>query len=744
MGSSEKQRGRRALGAMVVVFVVLCVFYNFATPLFEGSDEGPHYNFVDYLASHGALPDLDNKYVRAIAETRQLPILEQEPGTLGHEITQPPLYYAAGAALIFWIDRSDFAQIHKTADIKSHGLVNYHTPAEMAFPPTGTVLAVRLVRLLSTALGALMVVLSYAIASLLFKRMDVALLTAAITAFNPKFIHLSSVITNDIAVACMVTLALWVAANIMVDTRADARRFALRAAMLGACAGLAGLSKYSGMAVFAPAGVALLWYVVQHRRTLPLLQTLALGVLACAIGFAAITGWFFVYNLVRYGHPLAWAQVQAANTMTMRGSPLPLSDVIASIPMLMRTYWGIFGDGIQAPPDFDAPQWVILVVASVGLVVALVRRQLPKESILLVISGAATLVAFFSWMRQYGVTDNSRLISPIAVTVSAFCAAGLLAWLPAKLRTGSTYILGALAAGWAVFIPTVALLPNYQPPVYLTPEQESALPSQGRMLFENGIELLSASLRTNRIDAGGMADLTLYWRATRPITVPYAMVLEAFDDQEHSLGRISTGGYLGRQFMIPEWQPGRALRIDYHLPISAPQQTMASIFVGWYEQHPPNRLVHVAETSGVSAQVGRVKVRGALPPEKTPAQRVTASLGDVIQLEGYTACGDKLSLFWRSTGTPGRDYTVFVHALDEQGHVIGQSDAPVTYPTLFWGAGEQVIDDHLIDRLAGARALRLGMYAPDTGERLIASKPDGSAWDDNVVRIDLQPQADCR
>jgi hypothetical protein len=740
--TSHHARHRFALSAVIAVFVALCVFYNAATPLFEGLDEGAHYNYVNYIATQRALPDLNSPYIQQIARTHRLPVFEADINAIGHETTQPPLYYAVGALLIAGIDRSDFTTVFKTADTMSHGLVNIHTAAELRFPPIGTVLAVRLVRLWSTLIGAVLILLVYQIAWLLMQRHDIALLASAITAFNPKFIHISSVITNDIAVACAVTLVLYMAVRLVTLPTHSYRRFILLSLGLGASIGLSALSKYSGLAALAPAGIALIWYAVRQRAQQNPGRILMGGILACGFAFGVVAGWFFVYNWLRYGDPLAWAQVQQANAFTYRGNALSLIEMTSAIPMLFRTYWGVFGDGIQAATEYDLPLWIVTVMGTCGILIAAARKRFPLEIVVLLIGAGATVVAFVMWMRTYAVTDNSRLLMPMGATVSILLAAGLLEWIPSRWHTFAAYLGGTLGVLWAIFIPTVSLLPNYNPLTYLTPAQAAQLPSEGRVLFENGIELYAVELKSNRMNAGEAAEMIAYWRATQPITQSYATVVEAFNDQQQSLGRLTTEGYLGRQFVAPEWQPGRVIQIHYRLSISASQQTLARVYVGWYSPHT-GQPVRIDGKPDVSAQVATIKVRGATSPSQNPDQLFAASFGDSVQLQGYKACKDTLSLYWRSTGTPGRDYTVFVHALDAQGKVIAQSDAPVSYSTLFWDAGEQIIDVHSLPGFSQSNRIAMGMYDSETKERLPAQRPDGTAWIDNVVNLPIVRASAC-
>jgi hypothetical protein len=70
-------------------------------------------------------------------------------------------------------------------------------------------------------------------------------------------------------------------------------------------------------------------------------------------------------------------------------------------------------------------------------------------------------------------------------------------------------------------------------------------------------------------------------------------------------------------------------------------------------------------------------------------------------------------------------YRVFIHLVNEQGHLLAQSDAePADWlrPTTGWAPGEYIIDEHQLMIPAGLLENRLsinvGMYDAQTGERL--------------------------
>ncbi len=90
-----------------------------------------------------------------------------------------------------------------------------------------------------------------------------------------------------------------------------------------------------------------------------------------------------------------------------------------------------------------------------------------------------------------------------------------------------------------------------------------------------------------------------------------------------------------------------------------------------------------------------------------------------------------LPLVWRAGAETPTDYHVFVHLVDASGEIVAQSDAAPanwTRPTTGWLPGEYVLDTHTLTLPAtlpeGPLTLRVGMYAPDTGARLVSGAGD--------------------
>ncbi len=125
------------------------------------------------------------------------------------------------------------------------------------------------------------------------------------------------------------------------------------------------------------------------------------------------------------------------------------------------------------------------------------------------------------------------------------------------------------------------------------------------------------------------------------------------------------------------------------------------------------------------------------PTDDWPLQTSDALFGDQIRLASYAlssqeiTSGDvlQLQLTWQAEQQPDADYTVFVQLLDARDQVVAQRDAPPgDRPTSEWQPGETIADNHGVlaphGTAPGDYRLILGMYNPETGERLQTGEQD--------------------
>jgi hypothetical protein len=118
------------------------------------------------------------------------------------------------------------------------------------------------------------------------------------------------------------------------------------------------------------------------------------------------------------------------------------------------------------------------------------------------------------------------------------------------------------------------------------------------------------------------------------------------------------------------------------------------------------------------------------PREPLAQQDVTAQWGDVkldeVRVGTSVRAGDVIpvALTWRASQNVPANYKVFVHAARPDGFVVAQHDAqPLNdlRPMTTWMPNEPVRDNHglaLPADVRGPLTITLGLYDPDTGERL--------------------------
>ncbi len=135
-------------------------------------------------------------------------------------------------------------------------------------------------------------------------------------------------------------------------------------------------------------------------------------------------------------------------------------------------------------------------------------------------------------------------------------------------------------------------------------------------------------------------------------------------------------------------------------------------------------------------------------PPKDIQNPLDVKLGDEIALLGYNLlsreveAGDilPLTLFWQALAQPQERYKVFVHLLDEAGHIVGQQDSEPgdgLNITASWQPGETVADNYGVlirpGTPPGEHRVVVGMYSPISGQRLAISEGEQDRGDHLVL-----------
>jgi len=128
--------------------------------------------------------------------------------------------------------------------------------------------------------------------------------------------------------------------------------------------------------------------------------------------------------------------------------------------------------------------------------------------------------------------------------------------------------------------------------------------------------------------------------------------------------------------------------------------------------------------------------------------RLDVTFGGQMRLLGYAIDqasvkpGEKVAvtLYWQSVAKMDKDYTIFVHLLDELETVVAQVNSFPglgSFPTRDWEIGEAIAEKYIM-RLPGtvlspnSAQFEVGLFDPSTSDRLPAYGPDGQFMGDNV------------
>jgi hypothetical protein len=214
---------------------------------------------------------------------------------------------------------------------------------------------------------------------------------------------------------------------------------------------------------------------------------------------------------------------------------------------------------------------------------------------------------------------------------------------------------------------------------------------------------------------------TLYWRARHDLDTNYSIFvhLDAPDgetvagvDEEHP-AHVPTRN----------WPPGLYLRQPLRLEIPPDLPPIRyTLNVGVYDRERGIRLpLALGQTTFTLAPIW---LDG--PPSAITGPAV-AHFGPQITLLQATYQEGNLLLYWRTTQPLEQDHTIFVHLLDAGGKLIGQADGPPYeggYPLRDWRPG-QIIADRRPIAATGLESIAVGIYDPDSGDRLPAVTPQG-------------------
>ncbi|MGH2535981.1 MAG: glycosyltransferase family 39 protein [Candidatus Promineifilaceae bacterium] len=748
---------RRWLALILALNLGLGVVYALTTPVFEASDELWHYPLVRHLAVGNPLP----------AQTYD----PAQAGPWRQEASQPPLYYYLAAALTAWVDTSDFERarwLNPHADIgviPADGNVNMviHDPA--LNPWQGTLMAVRLVRLASVALGAVTAYLTFRIARLAApERPVIALGAAAANAFLPMFVFISASVNNDNLVAPLSSLTLLLCLQIVKQPRATDTGGRPRWLLLGVVIGLAALSKITAVGLLPLAGLALLleaWQAGRWRARRPweLMRDWAGRLAYVAIPAALLAGWWYGRNLRLYGDWSGWNAFLAV--VGRRAPPASLAQLWDERAGFLFSYWGLFG-GLGVP----MPAWAygllngIALVAGLGLLVYLGRllwsearaRQSMLDNLVrhfglwsCLLWSVAVLIGLLRWASLTWAFQGRLLFSAVSA-LSTLLVLGLVGNLPRRAAGVLTVGLAGLLFGLALAAPFAWIRPAYERRSAEMPREIRVVGQEfGGLLRLAGFELADATVRP-----GENFEVTLHWETLEHMDRDWSVFVH-LNDPILGAPIAQRDMYLGQGLLATSLlAPGQAIANFYqlHVPVTAVAPAELTLTAGLYDLATGERLLTQAGRDHAElAQISLEANQSAIP------NPILVRFEDQLELHGFSLTPRRLEgrrplqlrLYWRAMQPLAADYTFFAQVLDQDTTRWASQD--LALPTSAWPAGalKEVEFQMTLDAAtpAGVYPLMVGVYTrtADGGfDRLQTLTPDGRLSDDMLrlseIRVD--------
>jgi hypothetical protein len=720
----QRLRPHVPFALLLLLFAFLCVVYGRVVTPFEGPDEEDHVAYIIWLRQNGRLPHPVEDFNQAG---------RQQTG-------QAPLYYVTAAAYSHLLP-VDFDRLGQRPTLNpwhafptpAHLIDNRNrytmSPHTHALTPDEVALsrANYWLRTLSPLFGMIALAGIYRAGWLLWpggRRW--ALLAVMGMAFTPLLLQGFSVVSNDVAV---IAFSAWVLTGALhLVHRWDDPRAALVA---GIFMGLAALSKTSGLGLWPLPllAVALGWWA---RRGSPWKAARSLGIVLGAA--LLISGWWYLRGWLLFDDPfgfephrrMEWAQTELTS----------LAGAVEKFRQMPRLLWANFGWGNVVPGN-----WALVLPGAavlLGALGGLGRRFDPRALLLLaaVVLGAA---AIFQWMRVSAIVP-ARLFFPFYGALVLLVVWGLLRF-PALLP----YWAGGLG-GLALIVAVVTVYPAFGPPRLLDTPPDNL---HGRPLDFSGPRLLGYRIegeplttQTDRLWA------TLCWQAPDaddPVAIRHAFAIRIMDlDFQRVIGERESYPGLGRYTL---WQPGKTFCDHFRLPVDPERIEPGRIYpvlVSLFD-YPAGVILpaYTADGQPTNTIVGHLRSAAA---ETLDAETLSqaAYRFDPVRLVEHAFDSEEMTLrlVWSPVARPGRELSMFAHIFNADGDFAAQVDQPLGgehYPSWAWNAYERIemiIELPVNDLHPGQYRIAVGVYDPQTMERLPATDLDGEPLSDNMAFID--------
>jgi 4-amino-4-deoxy-L-arabinose transferase-like glycosyltransferase len=761
-------RKHRRFLLLLALFIAGVLIHQFTLPLFEGSDELEHYNYVEYLRTDQTLPDRD---LHLENTTRQ-------------ESGQPPLTYWLGAQVLNALNLKspgdeylfDYAQTVRNRWNKpvnpwlnrNDNLNYYFHGAAFTSPDVSNVFAVnRVLRMTSLVFAVVAVIGAYGAAREIFKRESWTLTATAFYAFLPTMLHGSSYFNNDMTAIAFGSLATWETLRLLRLGASPGRVL-----LIGLLLALGGLSKVNAFLIAPGVGIALL--IDWRKRRLPFWRLIVNGLLLALPIVILFAPWVW-YGITEFNDPVG---TRTHRTPGYFHDPLlTLPEVVPLLPNTYLSYLARFGITIYMQPASYVVLSAVITLALVGWVLLSVRARRVTERTAnpsplqnnivsnltlqqALVLGVMALTVFAGLVRfmQEIFFIPGRLLYPAQIAFAAFFTGGLYLLarrfprLDRPLRTFAVTVVGV--AG--VILAPVAIYDAFRPPTPLTRDQLS--PLQGSAFdYDQTIRFLGQTQENPRLNADWHR-VTLCWEVLKTPERAAAFSLKFVRDGVIVAERVSVHG-LGH-YDSSLWKPGDIFCDPVDVPVdvrefhlkNSPQPGQIydmllvlldtkTLEVDWQVTTPEGNTVEFPFVGQIISPAGDISAQ--IEGDLTTTTITFPNFANLsYALQGDLAPGEtiQLDLLWDVTGTTPDNWSQFIHLVSADESLVLADGEPRgnQYPTWAWAAGEKVADRWTLslpeDLPPGEYTLKTGFYRRDTGERMTVTQ-DGLPVPDNAAIV---------
>ena len=403
----------------MVVFVFLGIVIAVKTPAYESSDEPGHVENIETLVSG---------HWYGMRLNCQIPCS-------GNEAQQGPLYYLVMAG---W---------QKLAGVPAHApfrgqlspVIFFGGKEEFAHHSAADLRFLLWLRLPNVILGMLTVLFAYFSVRLITTDPWTPVVAASLVAFLPRFVFLSSFVTNDNLVDLLGAVL------VFLSLRYAKAPNPWRMAWVGAVFGLLITTKLSTLTL----GLAILSLACLVPGWVRRVQFAVIGLGSALV----VSGWYLVQNTVRYGDPLAsTATIRYLTTMIGLGVLYghytvgdPLTHVLVSVPnRIVESFW------YQSGWNRFHWSWEVNLAITIAFVCALLgligRHVEPRTLFGLGVLSTAALLSVWVVSFQTG-SYQARYAYVGLVAICGLAALGLERWrLPVRFLLPLAGLIGTVVA----------------------------------------------------------------------------------------------------------------------------------------------------------------------------------------------------------------------------------------------------------------------------------------------------------